>query len=145
MAIAVFDYTAWITRYPEFGAVSEERAALFFAEAGLYLDNTDGSPVTDVSRRLMLLGMLTAHIAVGAGVLEPGGQPSGIVGRLSSASEGGVSTSFDTGLLPGSAPWYQQTTYGIAFWQATRGLRSARYVPAAPRITEPWLGGRWRR
>lgn len=145
MAIAVFDYTAWITRYPEFGAVGEQRAALFFAEAGLYLDNTDASPVGDVTVRLLLLNMLTAHIAVGAGALSPGGTPDGMVGRVSSATEGGVTVSFDTGLEAGTAAWFQQTSYGFAFWQATKGLRSAMYVPAPPRITDPWRSTRWRR
>lgn len=145
MAIAVFDYTAWITRYPEFGAVGDERAALFFAEAGLYLDNSDASLVADVTTRLLLLNMVTSHIAVLAGVLEPDGKPSGMVGRVGSASEGGVSVSFDTGLEPGTAAWFQQTSYGLSFWQATKGLRSAVYVPAMPRITDPWRSMQWRR
>ena len=126
------------SRYPEFGAVDESRAALFFAEAGLYLNNTDCSPVADVAVRLMLLNMATAHIAVLAGVLEPDGQPSGMVGRISSASEGSVSVSTDTGLQPGTAAWFQQTSYGLSFWQATKPYRSATYVPATPYISDPW-------
>jgi len=141
MTIAVFNYTAWTTRYPEMGAVSEEQAALFFSEAGLYLDNTDCSPVQDVTRRLMLLNMLTAHIAALSGALDPSGQPSGTVGAVSSATEGSVSVSFDLGLSPGTAPWYRQTQYGLAFWQATKGLRSAVYVPGPTQITEPWTVG----
>lgn len=145
MAIVVFDYTTWSTRYPEFtGAVDENRAALFFAEAGLYLDNTDGSPVQDVTIRSMLLGMLTAHIAALSGALEPGGVPSGMVGRISSASEGSVSVTADSGLAPGTAAWFQQTSYGLSFWQATKSVRSARYVPAAPYLMNPWRGA-WRR
>lgn len=139
MAVAVFDHAAWILRYPEFkGAVDVSRAALFFAEAGLYLDNTDASPVQDVAARLMLLNMLTAHIAALSGALEPDGKPSGMVGRISSASEGSVSVSADSGLQPGTAAWFQQTGYGLSFWQATKPYRMARYVPAAPHITEPW-------
>lgn len=139
MAVAVFDYTAWTTRYPEFaGAVDANRAALFFAEAGIYLDNTDCSPVADVTLRLMLLNMLTAHIAALAGALEPGGVPTGMVGRVSSASEGSVSVATDLGAVPGSAAWYAQSQYGFAFWQATKWLRSARYVAAPPYRFEPW-------
>ncbi|WP_374413278.1 DUF4054 domain-containing protein [Novosphingobium colocasiae] len=145
MAIAEFNFSAWTTRYPEFGAVSEERAALFFTEAGLYLDNTDASPVADINVRLMLLNMLTAHIAALSGALEADGKPSGSVGRVSSASEGSVSVSFDTGLSPGTAAWFSQTTYGMAFWQATKNLRNARYVAAPARVTEPWMGVAWRR
>lgn len=141
MAVAEFNYSAWITRYPEMGAVSDEQAALFFAEAGLYLDNSDCSPVPDVARRLILLNMLTAHIAALSGALDPSGQPSGTVGAVSSATEGSVSVSFDTGLEAGTAPWYRQTQYGLSFWQATKGLRSAVYVPGPTQITEPWLAG----
>lgn len=145
MPVAVFDYAAWVARYPEFqGAVDASRAALFFAEAGLHLNNTDASPVTDVMTRLVLLNMLTAHIAALSGALEPDGKPSGIVGRVTSATEGSVSVSIDSGLVPGTAPWFQQTSYGLSFWQATRAYRSATYVPAAPRITDPWVR-LWRR
>ena len=145
MAVAVFNYAAWSARYREFtGAVGASLAALYFAEAGLYLDNTDGSIVGDVGVRLMLLNMLTAHIAALAGGLEPGGAPSGLVGRVSSASEGSVSVSAETGLLPGTAVWFQQTTYGLTYWQASKPYRSARYIPAATRNFEPW-GSAWRR
>lgn len=136
MAIAVFDYTAWVTRYPEFGAVSAERAALFFAEAGLYLNNTDCSPVSDVSTRLMLLNMVTAHIAALSGALSADGKP-GLVGRVSSATEGSVSVSTDLGGIPGSAAWFAQTAYGLNFWQATKYLRSASYVAAPAYNFEP--------
>ncbi|MDE2434732.1 MAG: DUF4054 domain-containing protein [Sphingomonadales bacterium] len=137
MAIAVFDYAAWSSRYPEFaGGVDANRAALFFAEAGLYLDNTDASPVSDVATRLMLLNMLVAHIAVLAGGLEPDGKPTGVVGRVSGASEGSVSLTIETGLLPGTAVWFQQTPYGLSFWQATLNLRQARYIPAPAYISQ---------
>jgi hypothetical protein len=146
MAVAEFNYSAWIARYPEFmGAVSEERAALFFAEAGLYLDNTDASIVQDVAVRLLLLNMLVAHIAVLAGALEPDGKPSGLVGRVSSASEGAVSVSTDSGLMPGTAVWFQQTAYGLTFWQASKPYRSARYVAPVPYNFEPRGSGLWRR
>jgi hypothetical protein len=127
MASAVFSYAAWTARYPEFGAVDSELAALFFAEATLYLDNTDASPVGDVTQRLMLLNMLTAHIAALAG---QSGRDAGAVGRVSGATEGSVSVQFDSGLTPGTAAWFQQTSYGLAFWQATKSLRSATYIAA---------------
>lgn len=145
MAIAAFDYAAWVLRYPEFGAVSAERAALFFAEAGLYLDNTDASPITDVTYRGVLLNMLTAHVAALSGALEADGKPSGLVGRVSSASEGQVSVSVDGGMLPASAAWYAQTPYGLAYWQATKRQRGAAYVPPAPYNFEPWGVSPWRR
>lgn len=142
MAIAVFDATAWRTLYPEFGAVSDARAALFFQQAGLYLDNTDASPIADVNRRLMLLYMLTAHIAALSGALEADGKPTGLVGRVTNAKEGSVSVSVNAGLEPGSAAWFGQTAYGYQFWAATRSSRSARYVAAPPRVFDPFRARR---
>lgn len=142
MPAAAFNYAAWVARYPEFGAVGAELAALYFAEAGFYLDNTDASPVPDTGMRLVLLNMLTSHVAALAGALEPGGKPTGMVGRVSSASEGSVSVSVDSGLAPGTAAWFQQTQYGLSFWQATKNLRSAVYVAPTPYVFER---SAWRR
>jgi hypothetical protein len=141
MAVAAFNYAAWAARYPEFAGVQQATAEAYFAEACLYLDNSDGSPVDDVARRLVLLNMVTAHIAALSGA---GGRDGGQVGRVSSASEGSVSVSLDAGALPGSAAWYQQTQYGAGFWQATKSLRSGFYVPADPYVFERPVPG-WRR
>lgn len=146
MAIAVFDYTAWLTRYPEFdGAVSAELAALLFTEAGLiYLNNTDASPVADAARRLLLLNMVVAHLAAIGGALEAGGKPTGIVGRITEGTEGSVSVKA-AAFAPGTSDWWGITSYGLAFWAATKRLRSARYVPAPPPMQEPFGAGLWRR
>jgi len=146
MAVATFDYAAWTTLYPEFqGAVSEERAALLFAQAGtLYLNNTDGSPVQDVAQRQQLLYLLVAHLAALSGALD-GGKPSGVVGRVTEATEGSVTIKSDTGLKPGSGGWYSLTNYGLMFWQATAWLRSGFYAPADPYDFEPVRGLAWRR
>lgn len=145
MAIAVFDYTAWSTRYPELaGAVDQALATALFAEAGLYLDNTDYSPVQDVATRLILLNMIVAHLAALGGALD-GGTPSGMVGRVTSASEGTVRVEVDSGLEPGGAAWFAQTPYGFSFWQATKRYRMMQYRPARQPNFEPirWAG--WRR
>lgn len=127
MAAVTFDPAAFKARYPEFAAVADLTLTAFFNEATLYLSNLD-SPVPDMTRRLTLFNMLTAHIASLAGVLSADGQPKP-VGRITSASEGSVSASFDdVAATPGSGPWYRQTQYGAAFWQATTGLRSFGYV-----------------
>ena len=127
--VVAFDYNAWSVRYPEFGSISESLAAAYFAEAGLYLRNDGGGPVSDAATQSLLLNMLTAHIAaLNYGV---NGEPSSpLVGRIASATEGSVSVSVDTGALPGSAAWFQQTKYGLSYWQATAGYRTMRYVPS---------------
>lgn len=146
MAVATFDYAAWITLFPEFqGAVSEERAALLFAQAGLlYLNNTDCSPVQDVAMRQQLLYLLVAHLAALSGALD-GGKPSGIVGRVTEATEGSVTVKSDNGMKPGSGGWYGLTNYGLMFWQATAWLDSGSYVPADPYVFESIRGAVWRR
>lgn len=127
MAVVVFNSTTFKARYPEFAAVSDDLLAACFVEAGLYLSNEDNSRVQDITRRELLLNMLTAHIATLGGALSADSQPRP-VGRMSSASEGSVSVSFDATFPPGSASWFNQTQYGAAFWQATSNLRGFRYV-----------------
>lgn len=131
MAVAVFNLGQFLGRYPEFTALNTanpNRLPALFPEAGLYLDNTDCSPVNDVTRRLLLLNMLTAHISYINGDLSADGQVRP-VGRMSQATEGSVSASFEgVTPTPGTGAWFQQSQYGAAFWQATSGLRGARYI-----------------
>ena len=128
MPAVTFDAARFKGRYPEFAAVSDVALGDCFVEAGIYLSNTD-KPVADVARRTVLLNMLVAHIAYIGGMLSADGLPRP-VGRLSQASEGSVSASFDdVPATPGSGAWFKQSQYGAAFWQATSGLRSFGYVP----------------
>jgi len=131
MPAGVFDSVIFLARYPEFSAIPVPRLQSFFDEAGVYLANTDGSPVSDLTRRRVFLNMLTAHIASLAGALSADGAP-GPVGRVSSATEGSVSATFEYA-APGSGAWYAQTPYGAAYWQATINLRGFRYVKAGGR------------
>lgn len=130
MPAVTFDPTAFKARYPEFTAVDDALLGQFFNEATIYLSNSD-SPVANTTRRLVLLNMLTAHVASLSGALSADGQPRP-VGRVSQASEGSVSASFEY-LAPGSGAWFQQTQYGAAFWQATTALRGFRYIPCPTR------------
>lgn len=133
MAVAAFDPVAFAARYPEFAQVNPTRLTALFSEAGLYLSNTDCSPVRDVTRRGVLLNMITAHISFLAGDLSADGQARP-VGRVSQAAEGSVSATFEgVPPTPGSGAWFQQSQYGAAFWQATTGLRGMRYIPRPTR------------
>lgn len=126
MTAVLFDPVAFKARYPEFAAVANATLGAFFTEAGLYLSNANNSPVRNLTRRAILLNMLTAHVAYIGGALSADGMPRP-VGRLSQAGEGSVSAAFE-GPPPGSAQWFQQSQYGAAFWQATSSLRGFRYV-----------------
>lgn len=137
MAIVVFDVDAFRERYPEFDAVSDSLLNAYFVEATVYLNNTDLSPVTDVDVRAVYLNMLVAHLAaLNSGV---GGQKaSGLVGRVTSASEGSVSVSVDAGPSGASSWWYLQTPYGAAYWQATLPYRTIRYLPGGSPSMYPY-------
>ena len=142
MCVAVFNPTVFIARYPEFTAAYNAHPSLFasfFAEAGLYLNNTPQSVVQNVALRGVLLNMITAHIAFLSGVLTADGQPRP-VGRVTTANEGAVGASFDyPATTPGSGPWFAQSAYGVAFWQATTSYRGMRYFPQPTRV-EGFLG-----
>lgn len=122
MPSVVFDPAAFKVAYPAFAAVSDGLLGTYFNQATLYLSNESTSIVQSIPKRTMLLWMLTAHIA------ELAARGGGAVGRTSQAAEGTVSASFDFG-TPGSAPWFMQTQYGAAYWQAVVSYRSFRYRP----------------
>lgn len=126
-AIATFDYAAWLVLYPEFSNVTEPQADMSFDLATLFLRNDGTGEVCKESAQLALLNMLTAHIAfIGYGDNKSGGA-SGLVGRISGATEGSVSVQTENQYPPGSAQWFQQTKYGAMYWQATAAFRTMRY------------------
>ena len=153
-AVATFNAALFVQRYPEFSGIDDQVLALYFAEAGLYFANDGSGACGDIGRQTLLMNMLTAHVArianpAGSALGQPSAGPSGLVGRISSASEGSVSVSTDMG--SGDVPgWFAQTSYGLQFWQATAYLRTARYTPGpntTPRIVPGfgwgYGGGRW--
>lgn len=146
-----FDYVFFQMRYPELSEwCTPGQAQGYFDIASLYCDNADGaqpipiirmenglwgwsgqyaigSPVTNIPRRQILLGLLTAHVAALNAPLN-GQASSTAVGRLASASEGSVSVSFVYPEVAG-AEWYALTKYGLQFWQATKQYRMGKYFP----------------
>lgn len=142
-----FDYTTWISRYPEFANVGQDLGQAYFDEAGSFCANSAGNPAfcqtvyqgsTPVTLLSRLLYMLTSHIAWLNAPRDANGNPSStgsapapsIVGRVSSASEGSVSVS--TELSAGGSPseaWFTQTKYGFSYWQASAGFRTMLYQP----------------
>jgi hypothetical protein len=132
--IVIFDYQHWMMVYPEFSAVTQPRAQAFFDQACILCDNTACSPVPAQKPRSTYLDMLTAHIAALSGGLNPcgtvtAGQGMGMIGRISSATEGSVSISSEysvNGDGPNAA-WYNQTQYGALYWIATAQYRTWHY------------------
>lgn len=142
--IAQFDYASWVARYREFKEVDEDLVTLYFQEATLYHANDGSGPVADSTQQLQFLNMLTAHIcklnAVVAGV-----EPSKLVGRVSSASQGSISVQTDNQYPPGTPQWFQQTSYGSAYWAVTARYRTMKYRASPGRFMQPaWPIGSWR-
>jgi len=132
--IVAFDYTTWVTRYPEFAAsgaqpVTEPLAILYFNEATLYQANNGAGPVGDSATQSLLLNMLTAHIAALNTANASGSPAPNLVGRITSGTEGSVSVGVESNYPPGTPQWFQQTKYGAAWWAATAQFRTMRYRP----------------
>jgi hypothetical protein len=142
--VVTFNPAVFLGRYPEFTAAYNANPALyqsFFDEAGLYVNNTSLTVVQNYTKLGVYLNMVTAHIAFLAGQLSADGQARP-VGRVSSATEGSVSASFeDVGPTPGTGAWFLQSQYGAAFWQATTCYRGMQYSPQ-PTQVEGFTGTR---
>ncbi len=134
MAQVVFDPVAFVAEYPEFTPVTNPRMQTMFdiAQQSL-LDNTDNSPVMDIPYRTQLFYMLVAHLlTIYKAVPTQGQGNSRPPGRISTATEGTVTSGFEYNMPTGSgmAAWYIQTPYGAMFWTATAQFRSAIYMQA---------------
>lgn len=138
--VVVFNVDAFWARYPEFASVSPTQLQGCFDEACLLIDNTWCSAVRQIERRAVLLNMLVAHIA--AMTIGVNGQaPSGLVGRVNSATEGSVSVSAEWGTVGPAQAWYLQTQYGAMFWQMTSIYRRFRYLPGRSTAAPTALAG----
>lgn len=129
MAVVTFVPAAFRTAYPEFTAVTDARATDMFTISSMsILDNTDNSPVMDVNQRTQLFYMLVAHMLLILGTSDTPLLNNAPPGRLSSATQGTVTSQFEYLIAPGSSmsAWFTQTKYGAMYWMATARFRSAR-------------------
>lgn len=136
--VVVFNYADWASLYPELStSVQAGQAQGYFNQATLYLDNTPTTPVVDAAGNVDLFSLttllytLTAHVAKLFTVLN-GQAPSGLVGQITSASEGSVSVG-TVQITPSSdlQAWLNQTSYGAMYWAASLKYRTAFYRPPA--------------
>jgi hypothetical protein len=135
MAIVSLDIQKFKDSYPQFNNLTEPVLYRLFYFAEAILDNTDRSLVSDLNKRETLLYLLMAHIATIDPVISDvnGNAGSGIVGRVSSGSEGSVSISTDYAAMSRSSAWYMQSQYGAMYWEMTKQYRMFRYIPAPAR------------
>lgn len=132
-AVATFVPADFKAKYPAFDTLSDAQLEEAFSLATIYLRNDGTGPVRTVLLQTSLLYMLTAHLAqVMYGI--DGESPSGVVGRVNSASEGSVSIGAEWPTTANNA-WFLQTPFGANFWQATAGYRmGGRYLPGPTRF-----------
>ncbi|EFW0674713.1 DUF4054 domain-containing protein, partial [Shigella dysenteriae] len=117
MGTVTFDCRMFVSLYPEFSTVTPELlTAVFNRATALYLDNTDDSPVTDLKEREQLLFLLVAHLCALRGLGNGRDGQAGLVGRITSASEGSVSVSVDNSGSNDASWWYLQTPWGADYW-----------------------------
>lgn len=128
--VVVFSSAEFLEIYPEFTGAATPALQFNFNLASLNISNCCGSPVPDPNVRQSLLYLLTAHItALFTPSPQNNGQPPGIVGRVSNASEGSVSVGAQFPGTPESA-WFDQTKYGAQFWAITAVMRTMHHIPA---------------
>ncbi len=156
--IVTFDPVAFTTAFPEFSTVPVARLQLLFTIAESLLDNTGGGPVQDPVLLQTLFQLLVAHlltlfgpsVTTGSQTGGVAGSPNAPVGRLSNATEGTVSVSYDFPVTPEnpSQAWYAQTKYGALYWTATVRYRSFRYATignSGTGFAKDFLAPPWRR
>ena len=133
--VVTFDYSQWQFNVPTLAAIPEGAASGYFDLATIYCDNTPISRIRNLHIRARILGLLTAHIAT---LMGPGA--SGLVGRITNASEGSVNVAVDMPGASASAAWFNQTTFGAAAYQAMAAFRQGgRYTPGMA----PYAAGRF--
>ena len=137
MAVVTFDPVAFAAAYPELASVPSARLQSQFNIAQYtMLDNTDNSPVMDVNYRTELFYLIVAHLLLLMGT-NPTVRPDGTTdntppGRISSATQGTVTTAFEYNVgstATASQAYWNQTKYGAQYWAATAQFRSFIYSP----------------
>ena len=131
--IATFNYAQWVANplYAGFATtVDANQAQSYFDIATTIHRNDGGGPVDDATQQLNLLNMLVGHLAALFAPQTPGGTPTNIVGRISSASQGSVSVqaAYSNNVTEQMA-FFIQTKFGALYWTATAPFRTMRYVP----------------
>lgn len=138
--VTVFDFSEFIALYPTFACLNGLAAQGYFDLAAVYHRNDGFGPVKLAAQQKTLMYLMTAHVATLMASGANGGAAP--VGRLSSASEGSVSASFELAAsMNMNQAWFAQSQYGLMYWQATAGYRQMRYVVPVPRNFTPWPSG----
>lgn len=124
--VYVFDPVLFKMVYPQFSTLSDEVLEYFFERAESQLDNSESSCIP-LKERKILFNLLVAHYAELQNRIAEGN--GGLVGNITSASEGSVSISVDTLKSTSSTgAWLNQTPYGAEYWILTAKYRVPLYI-----------------
>lgn len=127
--VFVFDPAAFKLAYPQFAKFTDEQLNFFFKSVeNRIVDNTESSCFSLDDREIWFY-LLVAHKAELQNRINDGN--SGLVGRISSATEGSVSISTDYSMGSGALEqWLKQTPYGAEFYAMTAPYRKVLWVAA---------------
>lgn len=141
-----FVYADWVAAFPTFQNINSADGQMYFDGASSLCANDTCSPAWSTKVAMgsgqvpllqRLLWLLTCHLAYLGAFRDANGNPSStgtqppapLVGRVSQAAEGSVNVTveLDTTGYPVPA-FFQQTPWGLQYWQATVQFRTAVYV-----------------
>lgn len=126
--VFVFDPAAFKLAFPQFNRYSDEQLTYFFESIEGLLNNSETSCISLKNRKLWYW-LLVAHKAELQNRINDGN--TGLVGRISSATEGSISVSTDYPMGSGAMEqWLKSTPYGAEFYAKTAAYRTATWVAA---------------
>ena len=122
MAVVELDTGLFRELYPKYEKASDQLIETWWEAVCQLIGNTESSRIPysppSVNTRKVILYAALCHVA------ELMTRDNGVVGRVSSASEGSVSTAFDFPVLSKSGAWWAQTQCGLMVWQMLLPYRS---------------------
>lgn len=122
MAVVELDTALFRELYPKYADASDQLVEAWWTVACQLIGNTESSRIPynppSVTVRKSILYAALCHVA------ELMTRGNSAVGRVSSASEGSVSTSFDYPALSKNGAWWAQTQCGALVWQMLLPYRS---------------------
>lgn len=131
-----FVYSQWLLQYPVFAAVPQATVEALVPLAEQYWRNDGTSPATTEALQRQLLYLMVAHVVM-LSVGTTGSNPSGLVGPVTTATEGSVSVGTNWPVTPASA-WFLQTQYGALFWQLCAPFRTMHYRAGVRPVFSPF-------
>lgn len=143
MQLVIFDPEKFRTLYPAYRdevKYPDELLQMYFDSASMFVGNTPNdirypyNPDKGVFEREIFIFLAMCHLLT----LEANADTGAPVGRISSASQGSVSTSFD--LLKTNSylgDWWNQTQCGARYWVLTMKYRIGARINAGNTF-HPW-------